>query len=376
MKRILKITLLSIIVIGVILYATARIILSGDEFGGKMDKVSRSKAQTSPQYAEDHFQNTPEVIPYDWMVNIKDMWGNQVRIPPGSFPMENLEISDTVSTGIKATWLGHATVYVELDGKRILTDPMLSNRAFPIKIVAPERFNPPPIQAEDLPPIDIVTISHDHFDHLDMKTVQILAEKGAYFFVGLGIKAHLVEWGVSENQINEMDWWESVELDDFIIHCTPARHYSGRTGTNNSTLWTSWVIQSPDHKIFHSGDSGYESHFKEIGRKFGPIDVGFIKIGDYGLDLGWRDIHMHPEKSVQAAKDIGAQLLFPIHWGTFNLSNHDWFEPINLAVEFARMENVPLVTPKLGQTIRWSDEIQNESWWKELEAMSLDQKTK
>ncbi len=370
MKRVLKISLLVILVLGVVLYVTARIILAGDEFGGKMDELSQHKANVSPQYADHHFQNTPAVVDYDWMVNLRDMRGNQQRVPPGPFPIDTPEISDSVVTGIRATWFGHATVYIEMDGKRIMTDPMLSQYAFPIKIVAPERFNPTPLQAEELPAIDMVTISHDHFDHLDMRSVQLLGEKGAHFFVGIGIKAHLVKWGIAEKQISEMDWWESVKFDDFIIHCTPARHYSGRTGMNNSTLWSSWLIESPNHTIFHSGDSGYASHFKEIGAQFGPIDVGFIKIGDYGLDLGWRDIHMHTEKSVQAAKDIGARLLFPIHWGTFNLSNHDWYEPINLAVAYSQKENVSLVTPKIGQTILYGDTFQNEQWWKELEAIS------
>ena len=145
---------------------------------------------------------------------------------------------------------------------------------------------------------------------------------------------------------------------------------------NNSTLWTSWVIEGPEHKIFHSGDSGYQSHFKEIGDRFGTIDIGFIKVGDYGLDPGWRDIHMYTEQSVQAAVDINARLLFPIHWGTFDLSNHDWYEPINLAVQFAEQQQIPLVTPKLGQTITYGNPIINETWWKELEAISEEIKSK
>ena len=373
--KVLLITILSLVVLG---FLTYKIVTSGTEFGGKMDQQSLSKAERSPQYdlEEEHFRNRPDVLPNSLMTNWEDMRGGQERVPPGSFPMEIPKISQQLdSTGIKATWIGHATVYIEMDGKRILTDPMFSERAFPVKLVAPERFNPPSIAVEDLPQVDIVTISHDHFDHLDMKSVQALAAKGSQFYVGIGIKAHLMEWEIAEGQINEMDWWETVVLDDFKIHCTPARHYSGRTSMNNSTLWTSWVIEGPEHKIFHSGDSGYQSHFKEIGDRFGTIDIGFIKVGDYGLDPGWRDIHMYTEQSVQAAVDINAQLLFPIHWGTFDLSNHDWYEPINLAVQFAKQQQVPLVTPKLGQTIIYGDPIINESWWKELEAISEEMKS-
>ncbi|WP_027391450.1 MBL fold metallo-hydrolase [Aquimarina latercula] len=378
-KKILKILIISIVLIGVVGFATYKIVTNGTEFGGEMDEVSLKKAEKSRQYniENEHFKNSPNVVSGSMKANWKDMRGGQERVPPGSFPTEKPVISKVLdSSGIKATWFGHATVYIEMDGKRILTDPMLSNKAFPVSMVAPERFNPPPLEVNELPKIDIVTISHDHFDHLDMKTVQVLSKKGTQFFVGIGVKAHLIEWGILESQIHEMDWWETIALDDFKIHCTPARHYSGRKGMDNSTLWTSWIIESTNHKIFHSGDSGYQSHFKEIGDRFGTIDIGFIKIGDYGLDLGWQDIHMHTEKSIQAAKDVNAQLLFPIHWGTFNLSNHDWYEPINLAVEFSNRESVELVTPKIGQTIKFGDEILNEFWWKMLEDLSVQFKTK
>ena len=377
-KKILKISLISFIVLVIAGFAVYKIVTNGVAFGGEMSEESLTKALASPQYnsEEEHFQNKPSVVSGSFKVNWEDMRGGQVRIPPKPFPIEKPTVSKVLdSSGIKVTWFGHATVYVEMDGKRIMTDPMLSEWAFPIKVVAPKRYNPPPLKINELPRIDIVTISHDHYDHLDMNTVLELAKNGTQFFVGIGIKAHLIKWGIPENQINEMDWWETTTLDGFKIHCTPARHYSGRKGMDNSTLWASWVIESKSHKIFHSGDSGYQSHFKEIGKRFGTIDIGFIKIGDYGLDLGWRDIHMYTEKSILAAKDINAQLTFPIHWGTFNLSNHNWFEPINLAVEFSRKESVDIVTPKLGQTITYGEEYNNEFWWKELEKESTGSKS-
>ncbi len=373
MKRVLVIVVISIVAIGIVLFVLAKIIMSGEAFGDKMDAESLDRAMDSPQFVEGKFQNDPEALDNDLWVNFKDMRGGQNRVPPGPFPMDRPQISEVVGDELKATWFGHATVYVEMDGKRIITDPMLSSHAFPIRFLAPERFNPPPMTVDELPPVDIVTISHDHFDHLDMPTVKALADGGSQFFVGLGIKAHLMRWKVPETQISEMDWWESLEFEGFRIHCTPARHYSGRTGMNNSTLWTSWVIEGPNHKIFHSGDSGYESHFKAIGERYGPIDMAFIKVGDYGMDLGWRDIHMFTEYSIEAGRDVRASLFFPIHWGTFNLSFHDWYEPINLTVEFARKKNVALVTPKLGQSIRFGDKIDNESWWKDLEALSKSQ---
>lgn len=368
--KILKILFVSIIALAVILFVVVMIVWQNPEFGGDMDEISSNKAESSPQYMDGSFQNTPRPIPNNLMTTFKEQMGDQVRVPTEPFPIDIPLISDTVGNGIRATWFGHATVYIEMDGKRIMTDPMLSSRAFAVKWLAPERYNPPPMKVEELPAIDIVTISHDHFDHLDMNTVVSLAQNGTQFFVGIGIKAHLVRWGIDAEQINEMDWWESVSIDDFTIHCTPARHYSGRKWMDNSTLWTSWVIETRDHKVFHSGDSGYGAHFKEINQQFGPIDISFIKIGDYGEDPGWRDIHMVTERSVEAAKDLNTRMMFPIHWGTFSLSYHDWFEPINLAVNHAKEKNVVLITPKLGQTIRFGDEISNEMWWKPLETES------
>ena len=365
--RILKISFISLLALVAVLFAGIMIVWQNPEFGGEMDEMSLNKAESSPQYMDGNFENTPKAIPSNLMITFKEQRGDQVRIPPALFPTEVPSISDTVGMGIKATWFGHATVYIEMDGKRIMTDPMLSSHAFPVKWVAPERYNPPPMKVEDLPVIDFVTISHDHFDHLDMNTVMALSKKGTKFFVGIGIKAHLIRWGISAEQIFEMDWWESVNIDDYTIHCTPARHYSGRKWMDNSTLWTSWVIESSHHKIYHSGDSGYGPHFKEIGEKFDQIDISFIKIGDYGVDPGWRDIHMITERSLEAAKDLNSVMMFPIHWGTFSLSYHDWFEPINLAIKYAEEKSVPLVTPKLGQTISSDTEINNEMWWKPLE---------
>ena len=365
--KILKVVFITLAIIALTLFLIVLIAWQDTEFGGEMNEESLAKAESSPQFIDGNFENTPPALPNSFSVTLKEMRGDQVRKPPELFPTGVPDISDSVGNGIKATWIGHATVYIEMNGKRIITDPMLSTAAFPVKFLAPERYNPPAIRLDELPAIDFATISHDHFDHLDMKTVMVLAENGTQFFVGLGIKAHLMEWGVPEAQINEMDWWESVTIDDFTIHCTPARHYSGRKWMDNSTLWTSWVVESQGQKIFHSGDSGYSPHFEQIGETFGQFDISFIKIGDYGIDEGWRDIHMITENSVNAARDLNTSLMFPIHWGTFQLSYHDWFEPINLAVMYAEERNVKLVTPKLGQTITYGDSIRNEMWWKSLE---------
>lgn len=336
------------------------------EFGGSFKGKRLQRMKRSEHYHEGHFENIDPPRAYDIGVNIDDVMGDQIRKPPALFPAIKPDFTNEPNRNLAAYWLGHATVLVEIEGVRVLTDPMLSEYAFPLQIVAPQRYNPPPIAMEELPKIDLAIISHDHYDHLDMKTIQHLAQEGTQFFVGLGVGAHLERWGIPSKQIHELDWWKYGDYKGLRITSTPARHYSGRRSMNNSTLWTSWVIKGEEHSFFHSGDSGYSSHFKEIGERLGPIDLSLIKIGDYGKDLGWQDIHMLPEDSVQAHKDIGGKIMLPIHWGTFALSNHDWDEPIKRTIQAAEQKNVRLVTPKLGEKFVLNEIFPSEYWWENL----------
>lgn len=363
MKKVLKIGCFSTAALAFLLAGVAAYVLSLPAFGGSMDGERLERARRSPQYVDGSFQNNPPPPAYDIMVNLDEMMGDQVRQPPASFPVEKPQIEEAAVPGLRAIWFGHATVLVEIDGRRVMTDPMLSDHAFPVTAFAPERFNPPPLKLAELPKVDVVTISHDHFDHLDMKTVQHLAGNGAHFFAGLGIGAHLERWKVPAGQIHEMDWWETAEHAGLKVHCTPARHYSGRRSMNNPTLWASWVVEGPEHRMYHSGDTGYATHFDEIGRKLGPIDLAFIKIGDYGNDAAWESIHMVPEDSVRAHQELGAKTLFPIHWGTFELSYHPWDEPIRRAVAAASKAGAQMVTPRLGEVYVYGQPYRNESWW-------------
>ena len=366
MKKWIKISIIGVLTLTVALAGIAVYVLSWPEFGGKSDGARLERMIQSEHYRDGRFFNTPDNLPFDLAANFKDMMGGQVRTPPARFPYEIPEFGTSIEPGLRAWWLGHASVLVEIDGIRVITDPMLPNYAFPVRLVAPKRHDPSPISRDNLPDIDIVTISHDHYDHLDMKTILALAERGAHFFVGLGIGAHLERWGVEKEQIHEMDGWETKDFKGMKIHCTPARHYSGRRSMDDSTLWASWLIEGPKHRIYHSGDSGYAPHFNEIGEKLGPIHIAFIKIGDYGGGKGWKDIHMVPENSIQAHKDLGAKVLFPIHWGTFELSNHGWDEPIKRAVTAAKKKEVNLVTPMLGQTYTFGPPFQSVAWWELL----------
>lgn len=366
MRKTLTAILIALLGLGLLLGAVVAWVLSWPDFGGKIagERLARMEASAQWVAADGAFSNDPPPPGYDIMVNLEEMAGDQVRQPPGPFPIVTPSFADPVPAGLRATWFGHATVLVEIDGVRVMSDPMLSDQAFPVGLIAPQRMNPSPLPLADLPPIDVVTISHDHYDHLDMATVQHLAARGSHFFVGLGIGAHLERWEVPADQIHELDWWESAEHAGLKVHCTPARHYSGRSAMDNSTLWASWVIEGPAHRVYHSGDSGYGPHFAEIGQRRGPIDLSLIKIGDYGNDPAWESIHMVSEDAIRAHVDLGAQRLLPIHWGTFELSYHPWDAPIERATAAAAERGVDMWTPRLGETVDLAQEDRSQPWWR------------
>ena len=238
-------------------------------------------------------------------------------------------------------WLGHSTLVVETGGKRLIVDPIFGS-ASPFSLMT--RLQPAPIAFEELPEIHGVLISHDHYDHLEMESAKKFAAKGVPFFVPLGVGSHLRSWGVPENLINEMDWWEEKELDGVTIACTPSRHFSGRgLSDGNSTLWSSWSIIGEEKRFYYSGDTSYSPHFKEIGEKYGPFDIAAIENGAYNEN--WSDVHLFPEQSVQASLDVKAKAMIPVHWGMYDLALHEWFEPINRAVAHGEKlgANVPLL---------------------------------
>lgn len=370
MRKVLKVGAIGLLGLAVVLAGTVAYVLSWPDFGGKLEGERLARAQSSPQYDGERFVNDPPRVASDNSITFREMREDRVRSPPEPLPLVEPELTPDVAPGLRAWWFGHASVLIEIDGFRVMTDPMLSSHAFPVRFMAPERSTPPPLSVEELPSIDAVTISHDHFDHLDMKTVRTLAERGTHFYVGLGVGAHLEVWEVPTEQIHELDWWESAELGGLTLHCTPARHYSGRRSMGSPTLWTSWVIEGPEHTVFHSGDSGYGTHFAEIREHRGPIDLSFVKIGDYGADPGWEDIHMTPESSVQAHLDVGAKTMFPIHWGIFDLSYHAWDEPIERATETAQERGVDLVTPMVGQEVAFGSGFESSRWWEQVGAQS------
>lgn len=262
---------------------------------------------------------------------------------------------------LAATWLGHASVLIEIDGHRILADPMFSRRASPADFAGPRRLHPVPVMPEDLPPLDAVLISHDHYDHLDRATIAaLLRSSAAPFLVPLGVGAHLRAWGVPPARIVELDWGAGQDIGPLRIVCTPARHFSGRLFRRNGTLWASWVIAGRAHRVFFGGDTGYTAAFSEIGRHYGPFDLTVLPIGAYAD--AWPDIHMTPEEAVRAHRDLGGAALLPIHWATFDLALHSWAEPIERLLRAAGAETVAV--PRPGGRFVVTRPPAVERWWR------------
>jgi len=257
-------------------------------------------------------------------------------------------------------WLGHSTLMFKTVSSTVLIDPVF-NRASPIPIGGkPFVFEVTPT-IDVLPAIDVVLISHDHYDHLDHITIGELSASVGHFVVPLGIGAHLMRWGVSADKIVELDWYESHDIADTTFTLTPSRHFSGRGFSDRfATLWGSWAIKAGDLSVFHSGDSGYFDEFKSIGEQFGPFDIAFVENGAYNKD--WSQIHMMPEQSAQAAVDLGAKVFFPIHWGKFDLAKHQWTDPIVRAVAAGKRLNIKVAAPLVGQIFQ-ADNPPFESWW-------------
>jgi len=359
--------LLAVVVIVIV------VLLSRPQWGGTMTAARLTRAQANPQYRDGAFTNLlpdPERTAGDAWTLLKGQFsGDQVRVPPGEIPVVKVDprsLALMSTPGLRAFWIGHSSTFIEIDGLRVLLDPIFSEYASPFDI-GPKRFHPPPIALADLPKIHAVLISHDHYDHLDMRTLQQLAPQGTMFFVPLGVGAHLDRWGVPATQIRELEWWQEESVGGVRIVCTPSRHYSGRRLTGrNATLWSSWSVIGPQHRFYYSGDTGYSNHFAAIGERFGPFDMSFIKVGAYGPTAGWIEIHMSAEDAVRAHRDLRARRMFPLHWGTFNMAFHDWDEPIERALEAAARENVDLVTPRVGEIVVADQPFVAQRWWKEV----------
>lgn len=290
---------------------------------------------------------------------------SQLR-PPRPLKVDRLNRSYLSDQRSQVIWLGHSTLLLRIAGQLLLLDPMLGPIASPLPPLGSHRYTKKlPVNIDNLPFIDAVLVSHDHYDHLDYGTIRKLRNRVGQFFVPLGVGRHLERWGIPSAKIKECNWWDEVECGPLRLACTPARHFSGRTITGrNSTLWCSWVINGPEARVFFSGDGGYGPHFKEIGDKYGPFDLTLMECGQY--DRLWAAIHMTPEQTVQAHMDLRGQVLLPIHWAAFTLALHSWTEPIQRVTRAATRQNQQVTTPRIGQPVFLGDpDYPRTAWWRE-----------
>jgi L-ascorbate metabolism protein UlaG (beta-lactamase superfamily) len=298
-------------------------------------------------------------------------FGGGQRTPPGLLPSESpLQAwSRPAETGLRVTWLGHSTLLLELDGVRILTDPVWGQRASPASFAGPRRFQPAPVPISALPPLDAVLVSHDHYDHLCIHSIREFAKLEVPFITALGVGAHLEAWGVPAERITELDWWEQTLLPGgrLSFTATPAQHFSGRgMGDRNRTLWASWVLRTDNHRVFFSGDTGLTPEFAQIRERQGPFDLVMLEIGAF--HPSWADIHLGPENALAAHALLGGGTLLPVHWGTFNLAMHAWDEPAETLYTLAREKGVRLITPTLGAATEPARVEAPRPWWREVGA--------
>ncbi|MEU8356826.1 MBL fold metallo-hydrolase [Nonomuraea sp. NPDC048882] len=287
------------------------------------------------------------------------------RHPAGPIPLRVPPADPPPADGVRAVWYGHASTLVEIEGRRVLFDPVWSRRPSPSQLVGPKRHHPVPVELQELPEVDAIAISHDHYDHLDRTTVlRLTRTQKAPFLVPLGIGAHLERWGVPAFRIIELDWNEETEVAGLRFVATAARHFSGRSFTRNDTLWGSWVVAGATRRVFYAGDSGYFEGYRGIGSAHGPFDLTLMPIGAYSP--AWPDIHMDPEQAVQAHLDLGGGVLLPVHWATFTLALHPWGEPVDRLWREAKARDVRIAVPRPGEAVDVSAVPAVEGWWELL----------
>ena len=292
------------------------------------------------------------------------------RVPTG--PLRALDPLDAwrrpAGSGLRATWLGHSTVLIEIDGLRVLTDPVWGARASPSRLAGPKRFQPVPVPVRALPPLDLVLVSHDHYDHLDYPTIRELQKRqpDVPYVTSLGVGAHLQAWGVPPERIVELDWWQHYTLPhaELSVHAAPSQHFSGRAlKDRNATLWSSLVIESPRHRVFFSGDTGLTTEYAAIRERFGPFDLVMLEVGAF--HPAWGDIHLGPENALEALALLGGGAFLPVHWGTFALAMHDWDEPAETLLALGPQRGAQLLMPRLGEAVEPAHGPAALPWWRE-----------
>ncbi len=337
--------------------------------GARPSGTRAERVRRSPQFHDGAFHNSvpAQMVPPGSAPQLlrEAFIGRQKRHPTGVVPVVTPDTAPTPADGLNVVWYGHSSALVEIEGRRVLFDPVWSERCSPSTLVGPRRLHPVPVALEQLPPLDAVVISHDHYDHLDMATVRTLVRtQTAPFLVPLGVGAHLDRWGVPADRIIELDWNESTSVAGLTFIATAARHFSGRAFARNDTLWASWVMTGSTRRVFYTGDSGYFDGYAAIGEAHGPFDVTLIQVGAY--NTAWPDIHMTPEEGAATHVDVRGDLLIPLHWCTFTLAFHEWAEPADRIWREAKARDIRLAVPRPGQRIDVDDPPAVDGWWQTI----------
>ncbi len=338
-------------------------------------KTAGDRLMESKNFYDGKFHNHDDVVlqsPSFWRATKAVLFEGKDKEPSRPLSVNPLTKNDFQGESFgnfSLVWLGQASVFMNIEGKYLLTDPMFSERASFVQWAGPKRFHPVPLEMDDLPALDAIIISHNHYDHLDEATIKQLDHKTKVYFVPLAVGQYLEDWGVDPRKIVELDWWEDVERDGLQFTATPALHFSGRgIFDQNESFWNSWVIKSKEHTVFFCGDSGMFPLFRKIGDRFGPFDLTIISNGAYSKL--WHDSHLFPEEVVQAHMQLKGKVILPIHWATFNLATHAWYDPAERFFTAANQAGISAVYPRIGQILRYNSLPETPPWWKDEMVLS------
>ena len=365
MKKVLLIILIvivSLIIIGFLVIKLYKPLGASPSKEDKLDYEKRSKI-----FKNGKFQNTGKfTVMSKWDDPYKNRADNKGKIPTDSVPIKKYKYILNNDSDVLMTWFGHSSILIQMHNMNILIDPIFDKRSSPVSFIGPKRYSEVPLKIEDLPNIDIVLLTHDHYDHVSYDTLTALNKKVSKYLVPLGIDKDLEKFGIEKSKIENMAWWEEKTINGLLIACTPSRHFSGRyIFDSNDTLWSSWILKDDNNTIFNSGDGGYGEHFKEIKEKYGNITLAILDGSQY--DEAWHDVHMFPEEAIEASIDLNANITFLDHYGAYSLSNHSWDDPVNRFVMRAKEKNIEYMTPLIGETVnikvykKYKDE-----WWKDI----------
>lgn len=338
-------------------------------FGRRADGARRARLERSPNWKDGHFVN-PQPLRNDYWGMLRGLLRaspyTRPTAPVATAALDPRSFRTPPPTGLRVIWFGHSTMLIEIDGYRVLTDPIWSERASPLSSIGPRRWFPPLVPLGELPWIDAVVISHEHYDHLDYRTLAAMKGWRSTFVVPLGLGSHLEYWGIPSERIVELDWWERLTLRDLQIVCTPARHASGRTQLYDidGTLWAGFALLGPKHRAYYSGDTGLFPAMREIGSRLGPFDVTMIEAGQY--HAAWPDWHIGPEQAVTAHQLVRGRVMMPVHWGLFGLAYHGWTEPAERTIAAAQKLGVQITVPRPGQSIEPEALPQLVRWWPQI----------